>query len=219
MDKQKRIVIWVAVVLVLVVTVIGVWKGASIPTSSTNSRVIETLSEAVLPTDWIKGSGSPKVTLVEYSDFQCPACGAYYPLVEKVFENNKNNLAFVYRHFPLPQHKNALAAAYATEAAGAQGKFWEMQAMIFDHQADWSETDTAEATFEGYATTLKLDLTRFKSDRDSQIIKDAVAHDIETGTASGVNSTPSFYVNGKKITNPRSLEEFDAVIKTAMSNE
>ena len=216
MDTQKRIVICVAVVLVLLVTVIGVWKGASIPTSA-KGPVVKALTEAVLPTDWTKGSGSPKVSLVEYSDFQCPACGAYYPLIEKVFADNQNNLAFTYRHFPLPQHKNALAAAYAAEAAGAQGKFWQMHELIFTHQADWSESDTAEAIFEGYATDLKLDMTNFKATRDAQETKDSVAHDLETGKDAGVNSTPSFYVNGKKIENPRSAEEFEAAIKAAMN--
>lgn len=218
MDTEKRIIIWVSVVLVLAVTVIGVWKGANIPTSA-KPITLSKLIEAVLPTDWTKGAETPKVSLVEYSDFQCPACGAYYPLVEKVFTGNKNSLAFTYRHFPLPQHKNALAAAYAAEAAGAQGKFWQMHEMIFSHQADWSDSDTAEAIFEGYATELKLDMKNFKEVRDSQVTKDNVAHDAKTGTDSGVNSTPSFYINGEKIANPRSAEEFDALIKKAISNE
>ena len=218
MDTQKRIVIWTAVVLVLLVTVIGIWKGSSISTAGT-PRVIDTQSEAVLPTDWTKGSGTPKVTLVEYSDFQCPACGYYYPIIEEVFAKNTNELAFTYRHFPLPQHKNALAAAYATEAAGAQGKFWEMHQMIFDNQVEWSESYTAEAIFEGYATKLKLDMANYKATRDSQATKDNVAHDIETGKASGVSSTPSFYINGKKIMNPRSSVELNALIEDAISNE
>lgn len=218
MDTQKRIVIWTAVVLVLLVTVIGIWKGSSIPTAGA-PRVIDTLSEAVLPTDWTKGSGTPKVTLVEYSDFQCPACGYYHPIIEEVFAKNTNELAFTYRHFPLPQHKNAPAAAYATEAAGAQGKFWEMHQMIFDNQAEWSESYTAEAIFEGYATELKLDMANYKATRDSQATKDNVAHDIETGKASGVTSTPSFYINGKKIVNPKSSAELNALIKDAIGNE
>ena len=218
MDTQKRIVIWTAVVLVLLVTVIGIWKGSSIPTAGA-PRVIDTLSEAVLPTDWTKGSGTPKVTLVEYSDFQCPACGYYHPIIEEVFAKNTNELAFTYRHFPLPQHKNAPAAAYATEAAGAQGKFWEMHQMIFDNQVEWSESYTAEAIFEGYATELKLDMANYKATRDSQATKDNVAHDIETGKASGVTSTPSFYINGKKIVNPKSSAELKALIKDAIGNE
>ena len=214
MDTQKRIIIWVAVALVLIVTVLGIWKGPEI--TSTQAPRTEELSEAILPTDWTKGAETPKVTIVEYSDFQCPACGAYYPLVEKIFADNKDNITFTYRHFPLPQHKNALAAAYAAEAAGAQGKFWEMNKMLFDNQAEWSESYTAETIFEGYATKLDLNMENYKAVRDARETKDSVAHDIATGKASGVNSTPSFYINGKKIKNPQSAEEFEALIKAAM---
>jgi len=75
------------------------------------------------------------MTFVEYSDFQCPACGAYYPMLEEMFAEYKDKISFTYRHFPLPQHRNANAAAYASEAAGAQGKFWEMADMLFKNQA------------------------------------------------------------------------------------
>lgn len=214
MDTQKRIIIWVAVTLVLVVTVLGIWKGPEI--NNSQAPQTEELSQAVLPTDWTKGAETPKVTIVEYSDFQCPACGAYYPLVEKIFADNKNDLAFTYRHFPLPQHKNALAAAYAAEAAGAQGKFWEMTQMLFDNQEDWSESYTPEVIFEEYATKLNLNMENYKAVRDAKETKDAVAQDIASGKASGVNSTPSFYVNGKKIKSPQSVEEFEAIIKAAM---
>ena len=219
MDKQKRIVIWTSVVLVLIVIGVGAWTTATSPATPSGTKT-GALSEAVLPTDWTTGSNTATVSLVEYSDLQCPACGAYHPILKKVLEDNKNVLAFTYRHFPLPQHKNALAAAYAAEAAGAQGKFWEMHDMIFEHQADWSEANTAEATFEDYAATLGLDLARYRADRDSDTIKANVAHDKETGLASGVNATPSFYLNGKKVTtNPRSAEDFTALIKEAQAHE
>lgn len=214
MDTQKRIIIWVAVGLVLIVTVIGIWKGSEI--TSTQTPRAEELSEAVLPTDWTKGAETPKVTIVEYSDFQCPACAAYHPLVEKIFADNKDNITFTYRHFPLPQHKNALAAAYSAEAAGAQGKFWEMSQLLFEGQADWSDSYTAEVIFEEYATKLGLNIENYKAVRDAKETKDSVAHDIATGKASGVSSTPSFYVNGKKVKNPQSSEEFEALIKAAM---
>lgn len=219
MDTQKRIVIWVSVALVLLVTVVGIWQTTTGGTGASGTPRKDTLSEKVLPTDWIKGAQTPKVTLVEYSDFQCPACGYYYPVIEKIFAAHQTDMAFVYRHFPLPQHKNALAAAYATEAAGAQGKFWEMHGKIFDRQTDWAESDTAESTFEGYALELGLDINRFRTDRDSQTTKDNVAHDMETGKLSGVNGTPSFYINGKKIQNPQSVEAFEALIKDAIAND
>jgi protein-disulfide isomerase len=172
----------------------------------------------VSESDWTKGatSATKKAELVEYSDFQCPACASLYPIVEQIITENKDTLTLTYRHFPLSQHKNALAASYAAEAAGLQGKFWEMYGKIFESQADWSETDTAPATFEGFAKDLGLDMARFKTDRDSQAVKNAVEHDKETGLKSGVNSTPSFYLNGKKMAAPRSAEEFKATIEAVL---
>lgn len=213
MDTQKRIIVWVSAILVIGITAVAAWqiaKGPKTPIVRAGS-----LSESVTATDHTKGATTPKATLVEYSDFQCPACGMFYPIVEEIFAARKDTLAFTYRHFPLSQHKNALAASYAAEAAGKQGKFWEMHEKIFKSQADWSETDTAAATFEGFAKDLGLDMARFKADRDSQLVKDAVEHDKETGLKSGVNSTPSFYLNGKKMT-VTSLAEFKATIEAAL---
>ena len=214
MDGQKRIIVWVSSILIVGITAIAAWQ---IATSKTpDSRRTETLSEAVRATDHAKGAITPKATLVEYSDFQCPACGMFYPLIEKIFADHKDTLRFIYRHFPLPQHKNALAAAYASEAAGKQDKFWEMHKLIFENQNDWAETDTATQTFEKYARGLNLNLAKFKTDRDSQETKTRVEHDRTTGLASGVNSTPSFYLNGKKLPNPKSEAEFMAMIEASL---
>jgi len=215
MDTQKRIIVWVSAVLVIGITAVAAWQIAKGP----KTPVVRAggLTEVVSGSDWTKGatSATKKADLVEYSDFQCPACGMFYPVVEEILAANKDTLAFTYRQFPLGQHQNALPAAYATEAAGLQGKFWEMHGMIFKSQADWSESDTASATFEGFAKDLGLDMARFKIDRDSQATKDAVEHDKETGLKSGVNSTPSFYLNGKKMT-PQNIEEFKSTIEAAL---
>ena len=93
--------------------------------------------DKVVETDWVRGSTTTEVTLIEYSDFQCPACGAYFPIVEEVNEKYGDHFRFVYRHFPLTQHKNATPAAQAAEAAGVQGKFWDMYKLIFTNQKDW----------------------------------------------------------------------------------
>lgn len=218
MDIQKRIIVWVLVVLVVGVTAFAAWQIAVGPKTAPTQRGIGTLTEVVSASDWTKGATSTtkKAELVEYSDFQCPACGTFYPIVEEIVLAHKDTLAFTYRHFPLPQHKNALSASYAAEAAGAQGKFWEMHELIFKSQRDWSDSGAAEAVFEGFAKDLGLDIPRFKTDRNSQAIKNKVAHDKETGLKSGVNSTPAFYLNGKKMGNPRSAEEFKATIEAVL---
>lgn len=217
MDTQKRIIIWGSALLVVGITTIGIWsaiKGDSPVTLPGNGRI----AEEVTSSDWTKGATDPKVSIVEYSDFQCPACASYYPLIEKAVLEYSDRLSFTYRHFPLPQHKNALAASYASEAAGKQGKFWEMHAMIFERQSKWSESYTAAQIFEEYAKELNVDLTQYKKDVSSSETKENVSHDKKTGIASSIESTPSFFLNGKKMQNPRTYEELKALIEYALVN-
>lgn len=216
MDTQKRIIIWASALLIIGIIAIGAWSVATRPTKPISSNGL--LSEEVTAVDWTKGTQNPKVTLVEYSDFQCPACSAYFPMIEQAITEYSDRLSFTYRHFPLDQHKNALAASYASEAAGKQGKFWGMHKLIFERQADWAEQNNASEIFKGYAQELKLDLARFETDVVSTETKDAVDHDKETGLRSGVDSTPSFYLNGKKMQNPRSYDELKALIEFAIIN-
>lgn len=203
--------------LVVLVTAIAIWQvtTAPKPIRSTPGQ----LSLPVSAEDWTKGASTSPISLVEYSDFQCPACGYYHPVIEEVLKKDGRDIAFTYRHFPLPQHKNALDAAYASEAAGLQGKFWEMHKLIFERQNDWSESTDAKTIFEGYATEIGLDFEKFKTDRDSKTTKDAVVKDKESGSKSGVNSTPTFYLNGKKISNPQGLEAFKELIKSSLAEQ
>lgn len=159
-----------------------------------------------------------KAVLVEFGDFQCPACGSYFPLVKKLSEDYKDNLSIVFRNFPLPQHKNALPAAYAAEAAGKQGKYWEMFDLLYDGQDKWSEASNAVSIFEDYAITLDLDLDKFKKDAASDEVKKKVNADYADGNSLGVNSTPTFYLNASKIPNPRSYDEFKTQVEAAFLN-
>ena len=113
--------------------------------------------------DWVKGNKDAKVVLIEYSDFQCPACALYYPVLNKFSEEFGDRLAIVYRHFPLPQHQHAKSMAYAAEAAGKQGKFWEMHDMIFDNQRSWTNQRNVKDTVLGYAKTLGLNIEQFEN--------------------------------------------------------
>ena len=123
---------------------------------------------------------------------------------------------FAYRHFPLPQHKNAKLAATVAEAAGLQGKFWEMHDLIFQNQSDWSEDKNAAILFAKYAQDVGLDLARFQTDVASGDIKAKIENDYKSGVKAGVDSTPSFFLNGKKITNPRNYDEFKNAIEQAL---
>ena len=123
----------------------------------------------------------------------------------------------MYRHFPLSQvHSNADTAARASEAAGNQGKFWEMHDKLFETQKTWSNQGNAEDIFAGYAEGLGLDVERFRNDIDSKEVKDRVRDDSQSGVRAGINSTPTFFINGEQIVNPRNLDEFRNVILEAL---
>ena len=161
-------------------------------------------------------SPSATVTLVEFADYQCPACGAYYPIVKQLISEFSGKINFVYRNFPLPQHQNAQLAAETAEAAGRQGKFWQMHDMLFTKQNDWSEAGNAREIFIGYAKTLGLDTEKLNKDIDAGSIQDLISRDIEDGTSAGVSGTPTFFLDGEKLTNPASLDDFRSLIKAAI---
>jgi protein-disulfide isomerase len=171
-------------------------------------------------TDHTKGSKTPKVTFVEYSDFQCPACATYNPILEEVFAEYKDRISFTYRNFPLPQHQNGMIAAYAAEAAALQGKFWEMGDALFKNQDTWSlmDNETALTTFDIYAQKAGLDVIKFKADETSDVVKAKVDRDQKSGFASSVDHTPSFFINGKIVTNPGSAAELKTLINNAIKN-
>ncbi len=211
---NSRALIWI----IGVVVVVGILGGLIYLAATARPKAeAGVLADPVTAGEWIKGSQTASTTLVEYSDFQCPACGFYYPLVKRLGEDFPNDLRIAYRHFPLrTTHPNAEAAALVAEAAGAQGKFWEMHNLLFDNQKVWSEQLDPSASFLTYATMLKLDLDEFKTDMGSQAVKDKVENDFQSGVRSGVNSTPSFFLNGRRITNPQSYDQFRELISQTL---
>jgi protein-disulfide isomerase len=159
---------------------------------------------------------SATVTLVEFSDFQCSACAIYYQIVSQVINEFKDSMTFVYRNFPLTDlHPNAKLAAYAAEAAGLQGKYWEMHDFLFTKQSDWSEAGTARDIFAQYAESLGMSVDQFKKDIDSDAVKNRIAADVTDGNALGINATPTFFLNNRKIENPANLSDFETLIKDA----
>ena len=150
------------------------------------------LTAPVSGADHRSGADDAPITLVEYGDFECPSCGAAYPTVEVVRRKMGARLRFVFRHFPLTQmHPHALHAAEAAEAAGAQGKFWQLHAMLFEHQDALDDADLVR-----YAKALHLDVERFTRELASEMYVARVRKDIQSGIKSGVNGTPTFFING-----------------------
>jgi len=210
----RRIALWLLAALVVGCGIFGMVKLASRPANQTGLAITV---DAVNAEDWVKGNRDAKVVLIEYSDFQCPACAFYYPLLKRISEEFGDKLAIVYRHFPLPQHQNAKSAAYAAEAAGRQEKFWEMHNLIFENQKDWKDKRSADEIFINYAQTLNLNLDQFKTDFASKEIRKKVENAYNNAVRLGLNSTPTFFLNGKKITNPRNYEDFRNIILQAIN--
>lgn len=170
-------------------------------------------------TNHVTGGENASVTLIEYGDFECPACGAYYPTVEQVKEKYGDQLKFQFRHFPLVQiHKNAMVAHRAAEAAARQGKFWQMYNVLYSQQQSWTSGNNAARIMEDYAVQIGLNVDQFKKDFASESVNDSINADIKAGQALGANSTPTFVLNGKKL-DPlpdRSVEAFSKLIDEAL---
>ena len=152
--------------------------------------------------DHIYGNADSKVVLVEYGDFQCPSCGGAYQPVKDAVEEYKDDVAFIFRNFPLTTiHPNARAAAAAAEAAGLQGKYWEMHDQLYETQSEWENLSGTQRTdiFTSYAKNLGLDAAKFTTDLASSAVNSKISFDQAIGNKLGVNSTPTFYLNGEKL--------------------
>lgn len=144
-----------------------------------------------------KGTGAIKI--VEFSDFQCPACLAVQAPFNQILKKYEGKVEVVYRHFPLSSiHKNAQIAAQAAVATGLQGKFWEMHDKLFTNQTIWASLADPREVFVGYAGELGIDMPKFILDMDSQAAKDVVAVDLLAASRYALTGTPTFYVNGVK---------------------
>ncbi|MFW5690993.1 MAG: DsbA family protein [Chloroflexota bacterium] len=161
---------------------------------ATDSPQSATLAQPVTDEDHIRGAAQAPVTLVEYADFECPHCGRAHPILKTLVSVLGNDLRFVYRHFPLSKgHPHAQQAAEAAEAAGAQGRFWEMHDLLFKNQRALKT-----GHLEHYARELALDVERFIDELQRDVHAGRVRDDFNSGVRSGVNGTPSFFINGKR---------------------
>lgn len=155
-----------------------------------------------------KGNKDAKVVINEFSDFQCPACRAAESTINKIMLSYPEKIKFVFRHFPLDNHSLSRVAAEAVEAAGNQGKFWEMHDMLYDRQNEWGDfskklsEQQALEIFKNYAKELNLDVEKFYSDVSNKAHNSIINKDYNDGLASGVKATPTFFVNGQAIKAP-----------------
>lgn len=200
----------------------------AVPPTATNTpapAVTATPAPAVTPkpsvrVDRIKGNPAAKVTIVEYSDFQCPYCGVYatevYPkLDERYIKTGK--VRYIFRAVVLPQHRQAQKATEAAECAGDQGRFWEMHDMLFAKQSQWADKEGAVEVFKGYAQTLGLNEATFQGCLDSGKYADVPAENLADARKIGVTGTPTFLINNRLLPGAYPLEAFVQVIEEELA--
>lgn len=191
MSKESKVIL--SIIAVVLVGIVGL---VTFVNSSGGSNAVDIPERLVRDTSRTEGEGT--VQVVEFGDYQCPACAQAYPTTKKLMEEYKGKITFVFRNFPLIQiHPNAMPAAKAAEAAGEQGKFWEMHDKLYSNQQTWSVLADPTNTFVTYATDLGLDADKFKEVMASDGVKKRIDQDQSDGYAVGVSGTPTFFINGK----------------------
>lgn len=203
MDKFKWI-IFAVIAIGILATLVYLSLGSRLDVSTVDTNKIQTASEQNGNiADHVFGNADSSVILMEYGDFQCPGCGAAHPQLKAISEEYSDKIAFVFRNLPLTSiHPNAKAAAAAVEAAGLQGKYWEMHNLIFETQSEWSTLGSQDRVdkFKEYAESINLDIAKFVSDIDSPAIKQKIAFDLALFGKTGLEqSTPTFILNGEKV--------------------
>jgi protein-disulfide isomerase len=192
--------------VVLAVVVLYFFTGAAATEQSSAAPVSST--------DITYGPKDAKVTVIEYSDFQCPFCAQYATWMTQLRQKYGDSVLFVFRNYPLSDHQWATLAAKVAYAASLQGKFWEMNDLLYQKQPEWADSSDPRPLFESYAKSLGLDMQQFRDDADAQSTLDFIKKQAAEGKAAGVTHTPWFVVNGKSVL-PRSLEQFEKVIQEA----
>ena len=148
----------------------------------------------------VAGPANAPVRLEEFGDFECPPCGIFHPILKQMQEEFGDKLQVTFREFPLvPTHQHALAAASAAEAAGLQGKFWEMHHLLYDHQNEWKKEFNVRPIFEGYAKQIGLDVERYKTDMNGDLVAQRIFADGKRGHSLGVSGTPTVFINGREV--------------------
>ena len=199
---------------IVAILLIGLIAFLAINKRSEQTVNIEGDVASLQASDHVLGSRDAKVVLIEYGDYQCPSCKVWQTSVEELKTKTGDDVALVFRNFPITNiHRNALAASRAAEAAALQNKYWEMGSLLYRNQDAWSGVDSPETTFEQYATQLNLNIDQFKTDYKSSKTLDKINLDREMATKQGVEGTPTFFLNGKKLDLKDASQSENALIK------
>lgn len=202
MDKRTWIIFGVAVVAILAGLVAFSRQSSVNVEGVDNNTVRTTADENSEITDHVFGKKDSKVTVIEYGDFQCPGCATFHSNFAPIMDEYKDKITFVFRNFPITQiHPNARVAAASAEAAGLQGKYWEMWNLLYEKQNEWGTlgADVRDAQFEKYAMQLGLDITKFKEAVTSDKVATKINFDQSLGKNNGVTGTPTLFLNGSTL--------------------
>ncbi len=162
------------------------------------------------------GPKNAKATIVEFGDYECPACAYYHEGIEQIIKEYKGKVNYVFRHFPLPQHEKALIAAEAAEAAASQGKFFEMHNLLYQNQKNWVESKNSLSEFLTYAKSLKLDTKKFENDVKNNKFDSKISADLQDGSALRIDATPAFFINSVKFEGNPTYQELKTKIDSLL---
>lgn len=204
MSKRTWIIFTVIVVGIMATLIIASKGGSSkLDVSSVNANTTQTASSVNGNiADHTSGELDSKIVLIEYGDYQCPPCANAYPVVKQLIDKYSDKILFVFRNFPIPSsHPNAMAAAAAAEAAGLQGKYWEMHDKLYENQSEWSSANASNRTtlFTNYASQIGLNTDQFVKDLSLSTIINKIDFDLAVGKSVGVKATPTFMLNGVNV--------------------
>jgi protein-disulfide isomerase len=229
--QANKATIWFIAGFIVVVTVGVIVAGVYSSGTSSNtasSTFIATTAPAITASDWAEGNPNAKVSLVEYGDFECPACGAYFPITQQLFSNFSSTVLFVFRNFPLYTiHPFAGIGAQAAEAAGLEGgatKYWAMNNLLYTDQQQWSlnsaltPAQVVSQYFDGYAQSIGLNVNRFNNDINATSVMQKIQADVSGGNTAQIDHTPTFFINLKQIPNPASLSGFESALNAAIAS-
>lgn len=166
----------------------------------------------------VKGEANAPVTIVEFSDFQCPFCKRYFDeTYARIGQEYGNKIRYIFHDYPLPFHQNAQRVAEVARCAGDQGKFWEMHDLLFTKQDEWVPQAKIDQTVKNYAQKIGLDVNKFSACLNSGKFTQAVKDDFSLGASVGISGTPSFFINGKTLVGAQPFESFKALIDSALT--
>lgn len=216
--EKNQILMTIAALVITFILLFGVYKLTNQPVQTNFPEI-----NKITVNDHIMWSLEKKNILVEYSDYQCLGCKNIHNIFSQFSASGSADLditkkvTLVYRHYPISQiHPSSIIAAYAAEAAGKQGKFNEMSDILFNEQDVWGKSNDVKGNFVNYAKSLDLNLDQFNKDMDSKTIKEKVEADIASADKAGINETPTFFYNGKKLDRITSIEEFKKILRSQL---